>query len=159
MAARLHTLQAVIILLEEKSAWMRDCNLNKEISFHQGVIFAVCELTRYMSPSIHTLRACPPHVLGQNSISLCITNERINKAFIRDAGGWFPLWIKERFWKLEAVQVGHGYQVSMCSKETGLKPKWESSLQGKPYLNDVWFTGTHLMCCVQSLQHEGSQCK
>lgn len=138
------------------SAWMRDCNLNKEISFHQGVIFAVCELTHYMSPSIHTLRACPPHVLGIHMLaktpSPCITNERINKAFIRDTGGWFPLWIKER-WKLEAVQVGHSYQVSMCSKETGLKPKWKSSLQGKPQLNDVWFTGTHVMCCGYTKKH------
>lgn len=135
---------------------MRDCNLNKEISFHQGVIFAVCELTHYMSPSIHTLRACPPHVLGIHMLaktpSPCITNERINKAFIRDTGGWFPLWIKER-WKLEAVQVGHSYQVSMCSKETGLKPKWKSSLQGKPHLNDVWFTGTHVMCCGYTKKH------
>lgn len=60
---------------------MRDCNLNKEISFHQGVIFAVCELTHYMSPSVHTLRACPPHVLGIHMLaktpSPCITNERI----------------------------------------------------------------------------------
>lgn len=133
--ALLHTPQKLWSLCGRNKA--PECVTVREIEkgpFIRGVISAVCELPHSvwcLHPYMVRLPStCYRHThVGQSSVSLCLMNERINKAFIHDTGMWLSLWIKEKFWKLKAIQVGHccsSVRTTCVWKRRGLwKPKWE----------------------------------